>query len=117
MIARKKGKKASDKSRFDPVKDRVFKKLAAILEIKGFKVRREELKAGPGWRASSGSCRAKAERLIFVERRLPQDEQLNFLLSTALDLGLNFETSEVAELPEATQHVLLKQGSESQLAA
>lgn len=107
MITKSKNTKRNDKNRFNPAKDRVFKTLAKIIEVKGFKVRREELKAGPGWRASSGACRARTDRLIFVERRLPQDEQLNFLLATALELGLVFSAEELAELPEATQHVLI----------
>jgi len=107
MILKPKNKKRTGKDSFSAAKDKVFKALASLLEVKGFKVRREELKAGPGWRASSGSCRAKTDKLIFVERRLPQDEQLNFLTSTALDCKVVFLAEELSSLPEATRNMLL----------
>lgn len=45
----------------------------------GFVVRREELKRGSGWKASSGSCRVVSDRVVFVDRRLPLNEQMLFL--------------------------------------
>ncbi len=106
MVSATKRSNRNDKNRFSQVKDKAFKTLAKLVEIKGFKVRREELKAGPGWRASSGACRARTDKLIFVERRLPQDDQLNFLIATAIELGLVFTAEELSELPQATQEVL-----------
>ena len=107
MSLRSKNSKRADSNRFSPAKDKVFKTLARIIEFKGFKVRREELKAGPGWRASSGACRAREDKLIFVERRLPQDDQLNFLIATILELNIALVAEELSELPEATRQVLL----------
>lgn len=106
MISASKRSSRTDKNRFSQVKDKAFKVLAKLIEVKGFKVRREELKAGPGWRASSGACRARTDNLIFVERRLPQDDQLNFLIATAIEMGLVFSAEEMADLPEATREVL-----------
>ena len=63
----------------DPKKEAVFDNLREQLEEAGFQVRREQLKRGPGWKVLSGSCVAKGERLLFVDRRMSQDEQIAFL--------------------------------------
>ena len=78
MKARKLVKKRAARV-FDYEKEGVFKQLCSELESAGFEVRREELKSGFGWKVVSGSCRANEQRLIFVDRRLSQQEQINFL--------------------------------------
>lgn len=86
----KKGSKGGGKKRAtrDPQKESLFNKLSGILAAAGYTVRREELKRGLGWRATSGSCRALDRRLVFVDRRLSQDEQIAFLQSRIMTLGL-----------------------------
>lgn len=69
----------------DPKKESILKDLAQLLKAAGFEVRREELKRGPGWAASSGSCRAQNQKLILIDRKLPQDDQINFLISKIVD--------------------------------
>lgn len=64
---------------YDPQKEALFKKFRESLESAGYQVRREELKRGAGWKVMSGSCRAMDQKFIFVDRRLSQDEQLEFL--------------------------------------
>lgn len=59
-----------------------------MLEKAGYQVRREKLKQGHGWKTASGSCRFQEDRLIFVDRKNPLDEQLLFLLSVASKLNL-----------------------------
>jgi hypothetical protein len=70
----------------DAKKEGVYRTLSQILGSAGHQVRREELRRGPGWRAMSGSCRMKDDSLILVDRRLPQDEQLDFLVDRLLEL-------------------------------
>lgn len=81
-------------------KERVFKGLTQVLASLGFKVRREELKRGPGWAASSGTCRKMEEKLVFVDKRTALDEQIAFLVQTFSKIGQKIEEENLTELPE-----------------
>jgi len=72
----------------DPVKEGILRDLSQRFGGAGFLVRRERLKTGPGWKAVSGSCRAADTQFIFVDSRLTQDEQIEFLKSKAIELGI-----------------------------
>ena len=63
----------------DPEKESCFRELVDKLESAGFTVRREKLRQGPGWKVLSGTCRALNQKLIFVDPRMPQDDQILFL--------------------------------------
>ena len=89
----------------DPAKEQSLKALGAILSRAGYVVRREKLKSGPGWRAVSGSChRASAaggtESITFVDRAMPQDDQIEFLVGRIRELALAVSAEDVQELPE-----------------
>jgi len=75
----------------DPKKETLFKSLCAKFEAAGLTVRREKLKQGPGWKVVSGACRANNQRLVFVDPRLAQDDQILFLRSRAKTLGIEIE--------------------------
>lgn len=64
-------------------KESALKDLSSCLERAGYKVRRERLKQGPGWKAVSGTCRLAEGRLVFVDRKNSLDDQLLFLQSLA----------------------------------
>lgn len=87
-------------------KEAVFKELVSVLEREGYKVRREKLRQGPGWRALSGVCRADSERFVFVDRRLPEDEQIAFLLSKIAGLSIRLEPEAVPSLPDEVRNKL-----------
>ena len=72
----------------------------------GFTVRREELKQGPGWRAVSGSCRLEEQRLVFIDRKLPQDDQITFLIQRLTALGIKIDPEKFAALPEKIQEMI-----------
>lgn len=84
----------------DFAKERSFKALVAAFASAGVEVRREKLKRGLGWRVQSGACRLEVgtedKRIIFVDQRLSQDDQLNFLKEKARGLGI----SPADEVPE-----------------
>lgn len=63
----------------DPKKELLIKELTQKLAVVGYSVRREKLRQGPGWRAVSGSCLVRGSRTIFLDSKLPQDEQIVFL--------------------------------------
>ena len=70
----------------DPKKEKVIQILTQVLSDGGYKVRREELGRGFGWKASSGTCRVLHDKVLFLDRRLPQSEQLSLLLETTKEL-------------------------------
>lgn len=84
----------------DPRKEAAIKELGSVLEGAGYRVRREQLKQGYGWRVLSGSCRYEEQALIFVDRRLSQDDQISFLLGKIRSLGLAVQRELVPSLPE-----------------
>ena len=65
------------------------KQLILDLEQAGFKVRREKLKQGPGWKTISGTCRVNTDKIVFLDSGMPHEEQVVFLRSIldSLDLG------------------------------
>jgi hypothetical protein len=99
-------KKAKRKPRVtkDPKKESVFKLLARSLSESGYVVRRELLRQGHGWKASSGSCLASGEKILFVDRRLTQDEQISCLLAYMNDKGVQPSEEVLQELPEPVRH-------------
>jgi hypothetical protein len=87
----------------DQEKEAVFRLLAGALTGAGYQVRREKLKQGHGWKAASGSCRSFGDRLVFVERRMSQDDQIEFLISAIQDLKLSMEDDQFKTLPESVR--------------
>lgn len=93
-IKKKKTKRASQASAKDPVKEGIFKGMVNLFEQAGIAVRREELKRGHGWKATSGFCIHNDVPTLFVDRLLPQDEQISFLAEQIKEFKLS--TSEAA---------------------
>lgn len=100
--SRSKSRSAAAIPQKDPVKEAEFSTLAGRLAEAGYKVRRESLKRGHGYRVVSGSCIAQGERLIFVDRRMSQDEQIAFLEAKLAVLGISLE-GEQEEPPASDQ--------------
>ena len=73
----------------DSKKERIFRELDSILESAGLKVRREELKRGFGWKVMSGTCRLEGDQILFVDRRMTQDDQLSYLTGKIVSLGIS----------------------------
>ena len=95
-----KKRKQRSQSKKDWGKENIFRQLASILDSHGFMVRRETLKRGHGWKVVSGSCKARGDKYIFVDRRLSQDDQIEFLVHKLLTLGLSLEETELENLPD-----------------
>lgn len=87
----------------DPKKESIFKELADLAEFHGYAVKRENLKQGIGWKAMSGICRFNEDRLIYVDKKLPQGDQISFLLNTYLNLGLKPNQQQIDSLSEETR--------------
>ena len=81
-------------------KDNTIKILVGFLNSKGFKVRKEILKSGSGWRAVSGSCSVEDNKMVFMDRRLAEDEQIEFLIGKIKDFDIKPEVEVLEKLPE-----------------
>jgi CRISPR/Cas system Type II protein with McrA/HNH and RuvC-like nuclease domain len=53
--------------------------LADVLSQRGLKVRREQLVRGRSYRVKSGECMYSGESVIFIDKRLPLEQQLSVL--------------------------------------
>lgn len=107
MVGRRPSKRAKVVAR-DPEKENVLKLLSDVLGGAGYAVRREKLKRGPAWRAVSGMCRAvdkdsNPQRFIFVDRALPQDDQIAFLLGRIAALEVSVSSEVVERFPAKIQ--------------
>ncbi|MCB0339537.1 MAG: hypothetical protein KDD53_08035 [Bdellovibrionales bacterium] len=112
MIKKKRKNTLGPTSR-DPKKDRTFRLLAVSLESAGFTVRREKLKSGPGWRAFSGWCRHQNNDLVFVDSRMPQDDQIEFLVEAHLVRNIVISPDQAQDLPEPIVARLTAQSMEA----
>jgi hypothetical protein len=90
----------------DEKKEAIFKELSQILAESGHTVRREQLKQGHGWKVVSGVCRADQASMVFVDRRMPQDDQIAFLSSRISSLKLQIAPERLSKLPEKVVELL-----------
>ena len=77
----------------DAKKEAVIRDLTQQLTAAGYIVRREKLRQGTGWRAVSGSCLVRGSRTIFLDSKLPQDEQLVVLGALVRELAVVSSTA------------------------
>ena len=97
------GKSKKKVSNYDPLKEKGISELAAVLEGAGFEVRREKLKQGIGYKVMSGTCHFNESDIIFVDRKLPQDDQLSFLATKIIMQGIEVEAE---KLPSVSPKVV-----------
>ena len=83
----------------DPKKEELFEQLVSVLESLGISVRRAELKSGAGWKVLSGSCRVHEQAIIFIDRRMPQDEQISLLVERLVILKSQIPKELLEQLP------------------
>lgn len=93
----------------DPKKEEIIKLLIGVLARNGTKVRREELKSGPGWRAVSGSCVLDNQPTIFLDRKIGQEDQITFLIDKIKDNSFVLEDNERELLPSQISAVIDQQ--------
>ena len=91
----------------DPQKEAAIRELSAVLVGAGYEVRREQLKQGYGWKVLSGSCTYREQRLVFLDRRLSQEDQISFLLGKILGLQISVQREQVPSLGDRTFAMLM----------
>ena len=104
-------KRTQRTARPDSKKEGVLKQLVGICAKKGWVVRREQLKRGHGWKVVSGTCRKAEERLIFVDRRLSQDDQIAFLVGKLREDQEAICPDALQELPERYREALVAESA------
>ena len=77
--------------------------LAGLFEHRGIRVRREKLSRGQAFRVKSGQCMVSGERFVFVDRRLPHEQQVALLVDYLVDFGFELSQEEEARLSPKTQ--------------
>ncbi len=102
----KKKKKKSTYQKEDPKKEMVIKNLISLFEENDFRVRREKLQQGFGWKAVSGACRVNEENLIFLDRRLAQDEQMIFLVDKMKEKKITISEELLDTFPEKIKKII-----------
>lgn len=101
-----KNKKRRSVVSLDPKKECLIKELSLVAEAHGYRVRREHLKQGLGWKVVSGMCRKGDEKIIFVDRKLAQTEQVSFLLGRLATLHLEPAKDLLVTLSDDTQRLI-----------
>lgn len=76
-------------------KEAELRGLIKTLKTKGIEVRRENLVTGTAYRTKSGNCYCLGQDLIFVDRRLPVDQQVGLLVDYLLNSNLTFSEEEL----------------------
>ena len=87
-------------SRAEESMERSFRELSRFFTKRGVAVRRENLPRGHSFRAKSGNCELSGRNLIFVDKRLPIQQQLSVLSDYLLDLNLEITKEEISSLSE-----------------
>lgn len=98
-------KKKTQKEREE---DQQIKQLASLFEKRGIKVRREKLSRGQSFRVKSGDCVYTEEKVLFLDKRLPSDQQINVLIDYIQDFSIKLEDSELESFPKPIQSMILR---------
>ena len=87
-------------SRAEESMERSFRELSRFFTKRGVSVRRENLPRGHSFRAKSGNCELSGRNLIFVDKRLPIQQQLAVLSDYLVDFNLEISEEEISSLSE-----------------
>lgn len=82
-------------------KEAELRGLTKTLKTKGIEVRRENLATGAAYRTKSGNCYCAGQDFIFVDRRLPVDQQVSLLVDYLLNSNLSFSQEELESLSDS----------------
>lgn len=83
-----------------------LKTLAAVIEKRGITVRREKLSRGNAFRVKSGDCLYTGQKHLFVDRRLPLEQQVSLLVDFLCDFQFEVSSSELDSFSSQTKALL-----------
>ncbi len=87
--------------------------LVRRLKERGVVIRREKLSRGREFRVKSGTARVFGEKILFVDRALPEQQQLTILLDYILEHRILFTKEELSLLSPARRGFLAELTSEN----
>ena len=89
-----------------PDDETTVKSIVKFLKKHGFDVRREKLARGDSFRVKSGECNFKDKKLLFIDTRLPAEQQMSILTDYLVTSGVKFTEEELAILPPLVRAVV-----------
>ncbi len=101
------------KSKQEREADRQLRILGKILEARGISVRREKLSRGPAFRVKSGECIYTGKPHLFVDRRLPSEQQISLILDFFQECSLTLEDAELEQLSDKIRRQVVRRLSQT----
>lgn len=77
--------------------------LSQLAQRHGISVRRENLARGHSYRVKSGECVFGGANLVFVDKRLPTEQQLAVLVDFLIDNRIPLDVADAENLTHATR--------------
>ena len=88
--------------------EREIKNLSKIIESKGIRVRREKLSRGNSFKVRSGNCILTGTDHVFLDKRLPADQQMMLLFEVFGQKELTLSAEEASILSDKSRSLLQK---------
>lgn len=83
----------------ETISDSNIRRLQKIVQKSGIEVRRENLTRGSSYKVKSGVCQFSGKPLLFLDKRLSNDQQASVLVDYLLDNQLAVNNEDMEELP------------------
>ena len=83
-----------------------IKQMSEAIEATGYTVRREKLSRGSAYRVKSAGCLFSGDKVLFVDKNLPEDQQVSVLLNYLVELNIELSEESLALLSPANQDFL-----------
>jgi hypothetical protein len=86
--------------------EKIFKIMTKILKNHELEVRCEKLARGDSFRVKSGDCNFKNKKIVFIDARLPIDQQVSVLVDYLVAAKIQFNSNELDELPQNVRNLI-----------
>ncbi len=93
----------------ETISDSNIKKLQKIVQKSGIEVRRENLTRGIAFKVKSGKCEFSGRPLLFIDKRLTNEQQASVLVDYLLDQKLEVNNLDIDELPVSITRLFSRQ--------
>ena len=92
-----------NKSKKELQEERELSRLMEILRERGIAVRREKLSRGHSYRVKSGDCVFSGENMVFIDKRLPLEQQQSVIVDYLIDQRIAPNNEELEQLSTRTR--------------
>ena len=97
----KRGKSLKEKR-----EEQQLRNITQLFEKRGVTIRREKLSRGHSYRVKSGDCQYAGTPHVFLDRRLPVEQQISVLIDYLLDFRFQLSDDELEPLSVSTRSLL-----------